>query len=161
MQRRLALALPLFALAGCGFAPRGAPRFAFQRLALQGLAADSPLRQALQRQLSGLALQIVERVQAEVVLDVQREDQGKTAVVSTAAGQVREWQLHLQLDYRLVTPGEELLLPPTALRLTRDLTTTERAALAKEREEAELRAAMVQDAVALLLFRLAAVRPTR
>jgi LPS-assembly lipoprotein len=80
-------------------------------------------------------------------------------VASTAAGQVREWQLQLLMDYRVVTPGDELLLPSTTLRLTRDLTTTEAQALGKEREEALLRQSMVQDAVALIMRRLAAVRP--
>ena len=83
----------------------------------------------------------------------------KTAVASSAAGQVREWQLLLEVNYRLSTGGDELLLPTTQLRLTRDLSTTEAQALAKEQEEAELRRAMEQEAAALLMRRLAAVRP--
>jgi LPS-assembly lipoprotein len=94
-----------------------------------------------------------------VVLDAQREGYGRSAVASTAAGQVREWQLVLELDYRLVTPGDELLLPLTSLRLTRDLSTTEAQALAKEQEEALLRRSMEQEAVALLMRRLAALKP--
>ena len=162
MRRRVALAglaSGAALLAGCGFVPRGAPKFNFQRLALIGFGPDSPIRNALNRQLARQSLVLTERPQAQVVLEVLREDHNKIAVVSTAAGQVREWQLQLALDYRLLTPGDELLLPRTELRLTRDLTTTESAALAKEREEMDLRRAMLQDAVALLLRRLAAVKP--
>lgn len=157
MRRRLAL-LAAAGLAGCGFTPRGAPAFAFERLALVGFAPRSPMREALQRQLGRLPLKLVERTQAQVVLELQREFHGKTAVASTAAGQVREWQLVLELDYRLLTPSDELLLPSTPLRLTRDLSTTEAQALAKEQEEALLRRAMEQEAVGLLMRRLAAVR---
>lgn len=158
MNRRLAL-LGAAALAGCGFAPRGAPSFAFERLALVGFAPRSPMREALQRQIARLPLALVERAQAQVVLELQRESHGKSAVASTAAGQVREWQLVLELEYRLVNAADELLLPATSLRLTRDLSTTEAQALAKEQEEAGLRRAMEQEAVGLLMRRLAAIKP--
>lgn len=155
-RRALLLALPL---TGCGFAPRGAPSFSFERLALTGFATGSPLRAALERQLARLPLQLTDTAHAQVVLELRREFRHKTAVASTAAGQVREWQLLLEVDYRLLAPGDELLLPLTALRLTRDLSTTEAQALAKEQEEAALHRAMEHEAVALLLRRLAAVRP--
>ena len=155
-RRSLLLAAPLV---GCGFAPRGAPSFAFERLALVGFAPRSPMREALVRQLSRLPLRLTERAQAQVVFELERELHDKSAVASTAAGQVREWQLLLELEYRLTTPSDELLLPRTELRLTRDLSTTEAQALAKEQEEALLRRAMEQEAVGLLMRRLAAVRP--
>lgn len=161
MRRRAWLIAPaaLLSLGGCGFALRGAPRFEFERLALSGFASRSPVHEGLVRALERLPVRLVARPQAQVVLEVQREEHAKVAVASTAAGQVREWQLQLTLDYRVVTPGDELLLPSTALRLTRDLTTTEAQALGKEREESLLRQSMVQDAVALVMRRLAAVRP--
>lgn len=162
MRRRslLQAALPgAMALSGCGFALRGAPAFAFERLALVGFAPRSPLQAALERQLQRGSVRVTEVAQAQVVLELQRERASKTAVASTAAGQVREWQLLLELEYRLSTGAGELLLPTTALRLTRDLSTTESQALAKEQEEAGLRRAMEQEAVALLMRRLAAVKP--
>jgi len=158
MQRRAALAA-LALLGGCGFRLRGAPSFAFERLHLAGFDPRSPLREALEAQLPRLPLQLTpQRAQAQVVLEALRESHHKLAVASTAAGQVREWQLHLVLDYRLITPAEDVLLPATQLRLVRDLSTTEAATLAKEYEEADLRRAMQVEAVNLLLRRLAAVR---
>ncbi|MBB5203028.1 LPS-assembly lipoprotein [Inhella inkyongensis] len=159
MLRRLFLAGAAVGLAGCGFRPRGAPSFHFERLHLAGFAEGSPLRRELERHLTHLPLERLEqRAQAQVILEALSERHDKIAVASTSAGQVREWQLQLALEYRLVTPSDELLLPATQLRLTRDLTTTEAAALGKEREEADLRRAMQSEAVALLLRRLAAVR---
>jgi LPS-assembly lipoprotein len=154
----LLLATP-WALAGCGFALRGAPNFAFERLALSGFEPRSPMLEALERQVQRLPLRLVPQPQAQVVVEMLREVHSKSSVAGTAAGQVREWQLLLLLEYRLITPDDEVLLPRTELRLTRDLTTTESAALAKEEEEAGLRRAMQQEAVALLMRRLAAVKP--
>ncbi len=159
MQRRaLLLAAPL-ALAGCGFQLRGAPNFAFERLALVGFAPRSLMREALERQIAQLPLRLVPVAQAQVVLEVLREKQSRTSVASTPAALVREWQLTLELDYRLTTAGDEILLPTTQLRLSRDLSTTEAQALAKEQEEGLLGRAMRQEAVGLLMRRLAAVRP--
>ncbi len=161
MKRRgLLLAAPLaVSLSGCGFAPRGAQQFAFERLALVGFAPRSPMRAQLERALARTPLRLTEVAQAQVVLVLERERHAKASVASTAAGQVREWQLLLEMEYRLNTGADELLLPRTLLRLTRDLSTTESQALAKEQEETSLRRAMEQEAVALLLRRLAAVRP--
>ncbi|MFY8017532.1 MAG: LPS assembly lipoprotein LptE [Inhella sp.] len=161
MQRRaLLFAAPLaLSLAGCGFQLRGAPSFAFERLALTGFAPRSPVREALERQISQLPLKLVSVAQAQVVLEVLREKQFRVAVASTPAALVREWQLTLELDYRLTTAGEEVLLPTTQLRISRDLSTTEARALAKEQEEDLLNRAMRQEAVGLLLRRLSAVRP--
>lgn len=146
-------------LAGCGFRLRGAPSFAFERLHLAGFDPRSPMRDALEARLARLPLQLTaQRAQAQVVLEALKESHHKQAVASTAAGQVREWQLHLVLEYRLITPADEVLLPQTQLHLTRDLSTTEALTLAKEYEETDLRRAMQVEAVNLLLRRLAAVR---
>lgn len=158
LLRLAALALP-GALAGCGFALRGAPSFSFERLALAGFAPRSPLAEALRVHVARLPLRLVEPAQAQVLLHMERESHTKTSVASTAAGQVREWQLLLEAEFRLSSPNDDVLLPRTALRLTRDLSTTEAQALAKEQEEASLRRAMTQEAVGMLMRRLAAVRP--
>lgn len=159
LHRRAALACAGAALTGCGFQLRQAPQLPFERLHLVGFADRSPLRQALERQLSRMPVELVtQRPQAQVVLEVLKESHHKVAVASTAAGQVRAWQLHLVLDYRLTTPQDEVLLPTTQLHLTRDLSTTEALALAKEAEEADLRRALQTEAVSLLLRRLAALR---
>ena len=137
VQRRLLLGLLLGApLAGCGFAPRREPELHFSTIGLLGFKADSPLAAELKRQIARTPVKLLEDAnRAEVVLEASEDSRRRRVVASTSAGQVREWQLQLRLDYLLRTPAGEILLPFTELRLTRDMNYTESAALAKEQEE--------------------------
>jgi LPS-assembly lipoprotein len=160
MQRRLALAgLSAAALAGCGFAPRREPELRMRSLGLAGFQPGSPLATELKRQLARTPVRVLEDInRAEVVLEARRDERHRSVIVSTSAGQVREWELRLNVDYLLRTPAGEVLLPLTELRLSRDMNYTESAALAKEQEEALLFRAMQSDAAAQIMRRLAAVK---
>lgn len=159
MLRRTALLGFAASLAGCGFAPRREPELLFSSIALTGFRPGSPLAVELRRQLARTPVRVLEDAnRAEIVLEALRDEREKTVVVSTSAGQVREWQLRVQLDYLLRTPSDELLLPRTELRMTREMNYTESQALAKEQEEAQLYRAMQSDAVNQVMRRLAAVK---
>jgi LPS-assembly lipoprotein len=95
--------------------------------------------------------------QAEAVFDVLADARERTVAASTAAGQVRELQLRVRLRFRVATPAGRLLLPVSDLLLTRDLSYSETAALAKQQEETQLFQAMDDDIVAQVLRRLAAI----
>lgn len=163
LSRRGLLALPLLSgltgLTACGFELRRDPEFAFQSLALAGFASESPLAEELRRQLKQSPLQLVQDPsKAQVVLEALRDSRERSVVVSTSAGQVREWQLKLQLDYLVRTPGGEPLLPITELRMSREMSYLESQALAKEQEEVALYRAMQYDAAAQVMRRLGSVR---
>ncbi|MDT7834026.1 LPS-assembly lipoprotein LptE [Aquabacterium sp. OR-4] len=149
------------ALGGCGFALRSEPPLPFARIALLGLAADSPLGEELQRRLSGQVQVLPAPAQAEVVLRVLEDRRQKVVAASTAAGQVRELTLRVRLVFRAETPGGRELIPDTELMLSRDMSYSETSALAKEQEEGELYAAMQTDIVLQVLRRLARVSPAR
>ena len=160
MQRRfLLLGAASVSLAGCGFELRHDPELLFRSIAMTGFKPGSPLALALRRQLALTSVKLLEDAnRVDVVLEVLRDSSDKTAVVSTAAGQVREWQLRLRFDYLLRTPSGELLMPRTDLMMTREMNYTESMALAKEQEEALLFRAMQSEAVTQVMRRLAAVR---
>ena len=154
----LAATTPLLALAGCGFALRQAPVMPFQRIALVGFAPRSPLALDLRQQLQQ-ALQVVDSpAQAEVVLQVLTDRRERSVVASTAAGQVRELQLRLRFEFRLLTPGGRELSPVTELLLSRDMSYSETVALAKAQEEAETYSAMQADVAQQVLGQLAQLR---
>ncbi|HEY1089643.1 MAG TPA: LPS assembly lipoprotein LptE [Burkholderiaceae bacterium] len=146
-------------LAGCGFELRRERELHFRSLALVGFVPASPLAAEIKRQIERTQAKLVENpAAAEVVLEVKRELRDKAVVVSTSAGQVREWQLRLHFDFLLRTAGGEIILPRKDMLLTRELTFTETAALGKSPEEAALYRAMQSDAVAQVMSHLAAVK---
>ena len=154
----LAALPPLLALTGCGFALRQPPVLPFQRIALVGFAPRSPLALGLRQHLQQ-ALQVVDSpAQAEVVLQVLTDRRERSVVASTAAGQVRELQLRLRFEFRLLTPGGRALSPATELLLSRDMSYSETVALAKAQEEAEIYSAMQADVAQQVLGQLAQLR---
>lgn len=159
MQRRtLLLSMPAV-LAACGFELRQAPKLPFRRIALVGFEPQSAVGQSLRQQLAAGSVQVMQApAQAQAVFEALIDKREKSVVASTAAGQVREVQLRAKLRFRLATPGGKLLLPADELLLTRDMSYSETAALAKAQEEALLYRAMEDDIVAQVLRRLAAIR---
>lgn len=144
---------------GCGFELRQAPKLPFRSLALVGFAPQSTLAEALRPRLAASDVQVLDSpARAQAVLEALADTREKSVVASTAAGQVREVQLRVRLRFRLATPSGRLLLAADELLLTRDMSYSETAALAKSQEEVLLYRAMEDDIAAQLLRRLAAVK---
>ena len=163
-------------LGGCGFRLRQAPSFAFATL-MATLPATSPLRRELRTALVSSGITVVDASsppppqpvgavpaqpvpppQADAVLDILADQREKSVVGSTAAGQVREFQLRLRFRFKLSTPRGKELIPESEILLQRDISYSESIALSKQEEEAELYRDMQTDVVQQVLRRLAAVR---
>jgi len=160
MQRRHLLAWAAATLTGCGFELRQAPKLPFRSLALVGFAPASPIAAAMRLHLAASSVQVPDSpARAEAVLEALADAREKSVVASTAAGQVREVQLRVKLRFRVATPAGRLLLAADELLLTRDMSYSETAALAKAQEETLLYRAMEDDIVAQVVRRLAALGP--
>ena len=160
MNRRSALgALGAAALAGCGFELRRAPELRFRSIALAGFKPKSTLADELRRQIGTSTTTIVadSPAQAQVVLEALTDAREKSVVASTAFGQVRELQLRSRFGFRLRPPAGRELIPATEILLSRDMSYSESAALAKEQEEEALYRSMQNDIAAQVLRRLASV----
>ena len=163
-------------LGGCGFRLRQAPSFAFTTL-MATLPATSPLRRELRTALVSSGITVVDASsppppqpvgavpaqpvpppQADAVLDILADQREKSVVGSTAAGQVREFQLRLRFRFKLSTPKGKELIPESEILLQRDISYSESIALSKQEEEAELYRDMQTDVVQQVLRRLASVR---
>ena len=145
-------------IAGCDFQLRRSPPLPFARIALIGFAARSPLQQELRQQLATQVQVIDNPAQADVVLRALADTRQKTVVASTSASQVREVQLRVRLQFRILTGGGRELAPEAELMLVRDLSYNETQALAKEQEEAQILRDIQSDIVQQVLRRLAAVK---
>ena len=160
MQRRHLILVAAAATTGCGFALRQAPKLPFRSVALVGFAPNSPVAASIRQQLTAGNIQVIDAPgRAELVLEALADAREKSVVASTAAGQVREVQLRVKLRFRAATLGGQILLPADELLLTRDMSFSETAALAKAQEEALLYRAMEDDVVAQVMRRLAAIQP--
>ena len=156
-RRALLAALAGTALVGCGFELRRPPKLNFSSIALAGFAPRSPLAEELRRQLARQVQVLESPTKVDVVLQALDDLREKSVVAQTSAAQIREFQLRLKFNFRAHTPSGRELIPRAELLLSRDLSYSEVAALAKEQEEAELYREMQADVVAQVLRRLASV----
>jgi LPS-assembly lipoprotein len=143
-------------LAGCGFALRRPAQLPFSKLAVSGFKPNSPMADALRQALPPTVRLVVPPERPEVVLVALEDRFDKTVAASTAGGQVREFRLRITLRFRLDRPDGSQQLGETRLELTRDMSYSETAALAKQVEEAGLVRDMRNDLAQQLLHMLAA-----
>jgi LPS-assembly lipoprotein len=157
--RRAFLGFAAVAASGCGFELRRAPELRFRTVQLVGFKPHSPLADELRLNINASqGTQVVDNAaEAQVLLEALTDARDKGVVASTATGQVREIQVRARLNFRLRTPAGKLLIAPTEIALSRDMSYSESLALAKEQEEALLYRAMQTDIVAQVMRRLAAV----
>jgi LPS-assembly lipoprotein len=157
-QRRTLLlaALGGLVLPGCGFALRRPAELPFRRLVIAGFKPRSPMAEALRQALPRSVTVVEQPKDADVVLLAIEDRFDKTVAASTAAGQVREFRLRVSLRFRLDHPDGTPQLAEQTLELTRDMSYSETAALAKQTEEAVLVREMRMDLAQQLLQMLAA-----
>lgn len=165
MQRRFCLSLlatsMALGVAGCGFALRTAPNFAFKSL-FSPFAERSLLGTELKRSLeSGGKVRVITDVrqidQADVILDVLQDQREKTVVAVNASGQVREFQLRIRFQFKLRSSKGKELIPASEILQKRDISFNESAVLAKETEEGLLYREMQSDIIQQIMRRLATV----
>jgi LPS-assembly lipoprotein len=159
-HRRGVLVMLSATLTGCGFELKRAPELRFKSVQLAGFGPKSPLAEELRMNINASkTTQVVETLaQAQVVLEALADAREKSVVASTAAGQVRELQLRARLNFRLRSAAGKELIAATEIMLSRDMSYSESAALAKEQEEALLFKAMQSDIVSQVMRRLASVQ---
>ncbi len=184
-SRRRALALVVAAglslagtgLTGCGFQLRQPPRMAFRTVALTGFSSSSPMATELARALEAAGVDVVEDsaqaaaaiaskpseaapspLAGHVILESLTDQRDQIVASTTAFGQVRDLTLRTRLTFRLLRADGSVLIAPTELALSRDLTYNEKDALAKQDEAEALHRAMQADLIAQVLRRCAVVR---
>ena len=157
----VATAAPVL-LAGCGFALRKAPEYQFSTIWLD--LPNSAFKTELQRQIEGSGrVRVItdrrEREQAEVVLHSAGPQREQTVVSMTSAGEVREIELRLRLEFSVKTPAGRELLPPAEIERQMDQSYSESESLSKGQERALLYSTMQSDIVQQVVRRLEAVHP--
>ena len=144
---------------GCGFALRQPPELARKHIALRGFDRNSGMADELRRQLRASPGVTVVEMQdpADAVLTALQDTLDRVVAASTAAGQVTEITLHARLRFEVRDAAGRLLIASTELQLSRDMSYSENAALAKAQEARLMGRAMQADLASQVLRRLAAL----
>ena len=162
-RRRMVLAAAWLAavpmLAGCGFHLRGSTDLSFRSLYVQG-AATSPFVIALERRVAATtSTRIVpDAKQAQAVFTLLAETQSQVPMAYNADGTVSQYQLRYTVRYQLATPQGRMLIAPTEMTQTSNLSYSSGATLAKANESDLLYRGMRDELIDRLMYQLAAVR---
>ena len=153
----------VFGIPGCGFQLRGgtASRLPFSKL-YTTFSQNSPIGIEFKRSLRSIGgTEVVEApASAQAWLEVLGEVRDRQVLGFSRTGSAREYQLRLQLHWRLHDGRGHEMIAPTRISLSRDVTAADAQQLvAKQEEDAFLYQDMTTDLVQQLLRQLASVRP--
>jgi len=162
MKRRSVFVLaltPILALSACGFQLRGSTNLSFNSLFVQG-AQTSAFVIALKRQIAATTATRIapDAKSAQAVFTLLAESQTQTAQAYNADGTVAQYLLRYTVRFQLATPQGKLLIAPTDLTQTSNLSYNSSAALAKANESDLLYRGMREELINRLMYQLAAVR---
>jgi LPS-assembly lipoprotein len=163
----LVLALSL-TVSACGFHLRGDGghyTLPFPTMYV-GLPESSPLAVDLKRNINanGSTTVVKTAKEAEGIIEVisnPEHTKTKTILSLNSNGRVRQYLLSYSIVFRVVDKQGAVLLPPTAIALSRPIDFNETQLLAKEQEEALLYRDMQTDLVQQMMRRIAAIKMTR
>ncbi len=155
---------PLFVLivlllAACGFQMRGAASVP-PEMARTYIAADdqrSLFYRRLRDSLRGIGVNVVDSpVEATATFSIVSDIAGQRVLSVSARNVPREFEVFYTVFYSVQTE-DAILLAARSQTLTRDYTWDETRVLGKEKEEALLREAIVDDLVRIVLIQLSAI----
>ena len=163
----LVLALSL-TVSACGFHLRGDGghyTLPFPKMYV-GLPESSPLAVDLKRNINanGSTTVVKTAKEADGIVDVisnPEHTKTKTILSLNSNGRVRQYLLQYSIVFRVLDKQGAVLLPPTAIALSRPIDFNETQLLAKEQEEALLYKDMQTDLVQQMMRRIAAIKLTR
>ena len=163
----LVLALSL-TVSACGFHLRGDGghyTLPFPTMYV-GLPESSPLAVDLKRNINanGSTTVVKTAKEADGIVDVisnPEHTKTKTILSLNSNGRVRQYLLQYSIVFRVLDKQGAVLLPPTAISLSRPIDFNETQLLAKEQEEALLYKDMQTDLVQQMMRRIAAIKLTR
>jgi LPS-assembly lipoprotein len=159
----MALGLVLLVLHGCGFHLRdSAPVSAhMKQVRLTSVNNYGPMMQKLGSLMAVAGVEVVDdEADAPWTLDILAERNTRRAVTTTSLITVAEYELRLEVRFRLSRKGGEVVIPPTELVAERVYVLDQTNLVGSSAEEELLKAEMEDDLVERIVRRVgAATRP--
>ena len=153
----LALALTT---TGCGFRLRGQFSLPFQTMYVN-MPRNNRMAAAIRRMIaSGTNVQLVENAaDAQAILDFIGQNRQREVVALNTKGEAREYELTLQLTFRVASPDGDEYFPATTFTTSREITYNEEDYNSRDAEEALLYNEMQEELIIQLLNRLSTIKP--
>ncbi|HLS81688.1 MAG TPA: LPS assembly lipoprotein LptE [Steroidobacter sp.] len=146
-------------LSACGWRLQGTSRLPPIMTAAYVEAEDrySEFNRALRDSLRASGARLTERrTEATAVVRILDEESGQRVLSVSARNTPEEYEIYYTVEYSVEGEQGELI-PPQRLEMTRDYSYDVTAVLAKQREEAMLRAALARDLAAQVVRRIASL----
>lgn len=147
-------------LTGCGFHLRGRVTLPIETMFVN-LPVNNQMAAEIRRMLKGgTNITLVDTAEeADAILELVSSGRNREVVSLNMRGEAREYELTLQLTFRLINQDGAEFLPPTTFTGSRDMTYNEEDYLSRDAEEAMLYREIQQDLITQLLNRLATIKP--
>jgi len=145
-------------LAGCGFHMRGTADLPFETIYVPNATAGVALDLKRNLQVGTRTRVLDDPRQAQAILQFTEETREKEILSLTGGGRVREFQLRYRVGFRVHDGKGGEFVPQSTILLTRDVSFSDTAVLAKEAEEQLLYRDMQTDMVQQIMRRLAAAK---
>lgn len=161
-RRRALIAASALAMTGCGFRLRGRFSLPFETLYIS-YNLNTPLGSQLSRQLkAGSDVQLVDAPsQAQAILHILGEKRYRNVVAYNARGEAREYELKLEISFRLSAPDGALYLPDTVIAAVREISYNDEDYLTRDSEEALVINEMMSDIVVQMVRRIEKAQPPK
>ena len=146
----------MLTLAGCGFQLQGALSFPaeMQRTFIATEDPYSLFYRQLRSELKTAGIEVVDdAASATAMLSISYDDTDQRVLSVSARNVPTEYEVYYTIEYA-IDDGEDVLLSPQTLTITRDYTYDSTLVLGKAREEELLREAIVADLVRIVLKRI-------
>ena len=161
-SRRTLIAAAALAMTGCGFRLRGRFSLPFETLFIS-YNLNTPLGSQLSRQLkAGSDVRLVNSPsEAQAILYVLGERRSRNVVAYNAYGDAREYELKLEVSFRLCAPDGAQYLPDTVIAAVREISYNEEDYLTRDAEEALVINEMLSDIVVQMVRRIEKAQPPK
>ena len=146
-------------VAGCGFHLRGQPVLPAEmsRTFISATDRQSLFYRKLKTELRQNGVQVVESpTDATAIFNILDDQTGQRVLSVSARNIPREFEVFYQITYSLQN-NERTVIEPQEQAVARDYTYNETLVLGKAREEEQMRNAIADDLVRIVMFQLAAL----
>jgi len=160
VNRILCVLIFLSVLPGCGFRLAGTVKLpdGLDAVSVQNVSTSPELSRFITQSLASHRVNVVDKDQAKILINVLREQTAKTVLKLDSAGKARTYELTLSVTFDVRKPDNGHLLDEQSISVSRDFIFDRDNVLGSKEEEQQLLDEMRRDAAKRILYRLQKIK---